>query len=61
MIQATAVGGPHGAHPVGLARGYRMLSGAATMRPRLPGKSKVTDARTILANMRQLLQLRWIL
>jgi dolichol-phosphate mannosyltransferase len=41
--------------------GYRMASVPTTMRPRGVGRSKVNNARTILANMRQLLALRRLL
>lgn len=45
----------------GYRGGYRLKSVATTMRPRVAGTSKVNNARTILANTRQVLQLRRIL
>lgn len=41
--------------------GYRLISVPTEMRPRMSGKSKVNNVRTIWANFRQMLALRWYL
>jgi glycosyltransferase involved in cell wall biosynthesis len=41
--------------------GYRMVSVPTVMRPRAVGRSKVTNVRTIVANVRQMIALRRLL
>ncbi len=41
--------------------GYRVISVPTEMRPRMSGKSKVNNPRTILANLKQAFMLRRLL